>query len=148
MSNSLRPHELQHARPPCPLREEFINMENVRGVKMLESHWLGQASCPFLLPLLVRHPQVKRKSIKVQSVSLVAQMVSECKNLLAVQEAWVQALGWEGHLRSGNPLQYSCLENATDRGAWWVTAQGITKSQTRLSKLSFLSVSFSFKILF
>ena len=28
----------------------------------------------------------------------------------------------------GNPLQYSCLENATDRGAWQATVHGITKS--------------------
>ena len=29
-----------------------------------------------------------------------------------------------------NPLQYSCLENSTDRGAWWATVHGVTKSQT------------------
>ena len=31
---------------------------------------------------------------------------------------------------NGNPLQYSCLENSMDRGAWWPTAHGVTKSQT------------------
>jgi len=30
--------------------------------------------------------------------------------------------------RHGNPLQYSCLENPTDRGAWWATVHGVTKS--------------------
>ena len=30
---------------------------------------------------------------------------------------------------NGNPLQYSCLENPMDRGAWWATAYGGTKSQ-------------------
>ena len=34
---------------------------------------------------------------------------------------------------NGNPLQYSCLENPTDRGAWWATVQEVTKSQTGLS---------------
>ena len=34
---------------------------------------------------------------------------------------------------NGNPLQYSCLENPTDRGAWWATVRGIAKSRTRLS---------------
>ena len=34
---------------------------------------------------------------------------------------------------NGHPLQYSCLENSMDRGAWWATAQGLTESQTRLS---------------
>ena len=31
------------------------------------------------------------------------------------------------------PLQYSFLENSMDRGAWWATVHGVTKSQTRLS---------------
>ena len=33
---------------------------------------------------------------------------------------------------NGNPLQYSCLENPMDRGAWRATARGIAKSQTQL----------------
>ena len=33
---------------------------------------------------------------------------------------------------NGNPLQYSCLENPMDRGAWWAIVPGVTKSQTRL----------------
>ena len=36
----------------------------------------------------------------------------------------------------GNPLQYSRLENRMDRGAWWATVHGVTKSQTRLKGLS------------
>ena len=31
-----------------------------------------------------------------------------------------------------NPLQYSCQENSIDRGAWWATVHGVTKSQTQL----------------
>ena len=34
---------------------------------------------------------------------------------------------------NGTPLQYSCLENSTDRGAWWAPVHGVTKSQTQLS---------------
>ena len=30
----------------------------------------------------------------------------------------------------GNPLQYSCLENPMDRGAWWATVHGVAKNQT------------------
>ena len=33
----------------------------------------------------------------------------------------------------GYPLQYSCLENPMDRGAWWTMAHGVAKSQTQLS---------------
>ena len=36
----------------------------------------------------------------------------------------------------GNPLQYSCLENFTDRGAWWATVHRVAKSWTRLKQLS------------
>ena len=32
----------------------------------------------------------------------------------------------------GNLLQYSCLKNLMDRGAWWTTIHGVAKSQTRL----------------
>ena len=35
--------------------------------------------------------------------------------------------------RNGYPLQNSSLENAMDRGAWWTTIHGVTKSQTQLS---------------
>ena len=34
---------------------------------------------------------------------------------------------------NGNALQYSCLENSMDRGAWWAAVHGVTKNQTRLS---------------
>ena len=34
---------------------------------------------------------------------------------------------------NGNPLQYSSLRNLMDRGAWWSTVFGVTKSQIRLS---------------
>ena len=34
---------------------------------------------------------------------------------------------------NGNPLQYSCLENSMDRGAWWPTDHAVANSQTRLS---------------
>ena len=37
---------------------------------------------------------------------------------------------------NGNPLQYSCLRNPMDRGAWQATVRGVAKSQTRLEQLS------------
>ena len=37
---------------------------------------------------------------------------------------------------NGNPLQYSCLENSMDGGAWQVTVHGVTKSRDRLSDLA------------
>ena len=40
----------------------------------------------------------------------------------------------------GNPLQYSCLENPMNRGAWWATVHGVTQSRTQLKRLSTRSV--------
>ena len=42
-------------------------------------------------------------------------------------------------LGEGNstPLQYSCLENPMDGGAWWAAVHGVTKSRTRLSDFTF-----------
>ena len=41
---------------------------------------------------------------------------------------------------NGNPLQYSCLENLMDRGAWWVTVHRVAKSWTQLSDFTFFHV--------
>ena len=41
---------------------------------------------------------------------------------------------------NGNPLQYSCLENPMDRGAWWATVHGVAKSRTQLSNFTFTLV--------
>ena len=74
--------------------------------------------------------------------SLVAQSV---KNLPAMQ---VRFLGREESTRipglipgsgrspgegNGNPLQYSCLRNPMDRGAWWAIVHGVTKGRTQFS---------------
>ena len=38
---------------------------------------------------------------------------------------------------NGTPLQYSCLENPMDRGAWWAAVHGVAKSRTQLSNFTF-----------
>ena len=38
---------------------------------------------------------------------------------------------------NGNPLQYSCLENPMDGGAWWAAVHGVAKCRTRLSDFTF-----------
>ena len=39
----------------------------------------------------------------------------------------------------GTPLQYSCLENPMDGGAWWAAVHGVARSRTRLSNFPFIS---------
>ena len=41
---------------------------------------------------------------------------------------------------NGNPLYYFCLENLTDRGAWWATGHGVAKSQIQLSNWAHLHI--------
>ena len=54
-------------------------------------------------------------------------------------ETRVRSLGREDSPGEGNgtPLQYSCLENPMDGGAWWATVHGVATSQTRLSDFTF-----------
>ena len=51
------------------------------------------------------------------------------RNLPAMPETWVRSLGQEDQ-GNGNSLQYSCLENSIDRGAWWATIHGVAESDT------------------
>ena len=48
---------------------------------------------------------------------------------------------------NGNPLQYSCLENPVDRGAWWAAVHGVAQSRTRLKRVSSSSSSPAFESL-
>ena len=55
---------------------------------------------------------------------------------LRVGHNWVTSLSLFTFMQgegNGNPLQCSCLENPTDRGAWWTTVPGVAKSWTSLS---------------
>ena len=68
----------------------------------------------------------------VHGASLVAQTV---KNPSAMQETWVQFLAWENPLEKEMATHCSILawRIPMDRGAWWVTVHGVTKSWTRMS---------------
>ena len=57
------------------------------------------------------------------------------KYLPAMRETHVSipGLGRSTGKGNGSPVQYSCLENSIDRGAWWATVHGIAKSWTQLS---------------
>ena len=62
-------------------------------------------------------------------VSLVGQTV---KNLPVMQETWIRSLGWENPLEEGMATHFSILawRIPVDRGPWWATVHGVTKSQT------------------
>ena len=49
----------------------------------------------------------------------------------------ISGLGRSSRGGNGTPLQYSCLENPMDRGAWWAAVHGVAKGRTRLSDFPF-----------
>ena len=65
---------------------------------------------------------------------MVKNLLTNAGGIRAV--SFIPGLGrspWEGH---GDPLQYFCLENPMDRGAWWPKVHRVTKSQMQLKRLS------------
>ena len=61
-------------------------------------------------------------------------MTQMVKNLPAMWETRLQSgMGRYPGEGNSNPLQYSCLEDSMDGGAWWATAHEVVKSWTRLS---------------
>ena len=68
---------------------------------------------------------------------LVAQMVRRLA-YDAGDPGSIPGLGRSPGEGNGNPLQYSCLENPKEGGAWWATVHGVAKSQIRLSDFTFL----------
>ena len=72
---------------------------------------------------------------------MTSQVVSVVKNLPANagdmrDMGLIPGLGRSPGGGHGNPLQYSCLENLMDRGAWWATVHRLAKSQQGLKHLS------------
>ena len=61
---------------------------------------------------------------------------NEILNLIQIKIIWL-FLRYNNGEGNGTPLQYSCLENPMDRGAWWATVHGVARSQTRLSDFTF-----------
>ena len=63
-------------------------------------------------------------------------MAQTVKRLSTMRETWVPSLGQEDPLEKEMAIHssiLSCLENPMDRGVWWATVHGITKSWTWLS---------------
>ena len=60
---------------------------------------------------------------------------SACKAGDATEASSIPGLERSPGGRHGNPLQYSCLENPMDGGAWWATVSEVEKSRRRLKRL-------------
>ena len=76
-------------------------------------------------------------------------MAQRVKNPPAMQETQkIPGSGRSPGGGNGNPLQYSCLENSMDGGAWWAIVHGVPKSRTRLSDSASLSTHYILYSLF
>ena len=60
-----------------------------------------------------------------------------CKNSNHELSIYLVTTIWLSGEGNGNPLQYSCLENPMDGGAWKAAVHGVTKSWTRLGDFTF-----------
>ena len=174
VSDSLRPHESQHARPPCPLPTPGVHPDSC-----LSSQWCHPAisssvipfsSCPQSLPASVfsNESTLRMRWPKYWSFSFSSIPSKEHPGLIFFRMAWLDLLAVQGTLKgllqhhsskasilqhsaffiiqlshpyNGNPLQYSCLENPRDGGAWWAAISGVAQSQTWLKRLSSSSSS-------
>ena len=74
--------------------------------------------------------------------SLVAQTASACN---AEDLGLIPGSGRSPGEGNGNPLQYSCLENSLDGGAWWAAVHGVAKSRSRLSDFTYLWMMLIFR---
>ena len=100
--------------------------------------WIGRPGVLWFMGLQrVGHDWVT----ELRSISWASQVVLVVKNLPAnsgdIRDAGsIPRSGRSPRERHGNPLQYSCLGNPMDRGAWWATVYSAAKSQTRPKWLS------------
>ena len=85
--------------------------------------------------------RLKQHSLHAEKAHSASQVALVIKNLSAnagdIRDLGsIPGLGRSPGEGQHNPLQYPCLENPRDRGAWWATVHGIAKSQTQLKRLS------------
>ena len=84
------------------------------------------------LPMSLQRISASRRNIGASQMVLVV----KCLFVSAGDARDVGSIPGSGRCpgeRNGNQPQHSCLENFMDRGTWWATVHGVTKSQTRLN---------------
>ena len=73
--------------------------------------------------------------LSLNSRSYLSKGDHECNLMVFLK--FYNMVSWKNGEGNGTPLQYSCLENPMDGGAWWVAVHGVMKSRTRLSYFTF-----------
>ena len=114
-------------------RMDWLDLLAVQGtLKSLLQHHNSKASilwCSAFFTVQLSHPYMTTgKTTALTRWTFVGKVMSLLFNMLS------RVITGEGN---GTPLQYSCLENPMDGGAWLATVQGVTKSWIRLSDFTF-----------
>ena len=108
-------------------RARSFQRENILKKKKIQTFHLQTGSLMTVKRHLCATQRIGEQSSPFNLNAILAG--SAVKNPPAMQETWVQSLGWEDSLGegNGNPLQYSCLRNPMERGACWATVHSVTK---------------------
>ena len=99
--------------PACSMDDERAGLEGVTGSK--------------------RATKGEQRMLDALSAQVAQTVESACR---ARDPSLLPGLGRSPGGGHGNPPEYSCLENPTDRGARWATVHGVSQSWTRLKRLS------------
>ena len=103
---------------------------------MFSSLW---GSLPLPLPTPLGHHRELSSALCSSFLSAILHMASQMAPVVknfpakAGDTSLISGLGRSPGVGNGNPLQYSCMGNSLDRGAWWATVYGVTKKQIWLS---------------
>ena len=152
MPDSLLPHRLKLTRLLCPW--DFSR----------QWYWSG---LPFPSPGYLPNPGIEPRSPALQADSLPTELQGKPHFVLILYSSfpggargkeptcqwgdiwdvgWIPGLGRSPGGGHGSPLQYSCLENPIDRGAWRAAVHGVRKSQTQLKQLSMHAILYSLNV--
>ena len=136
---TLQPHELQHTRPACPSPSPGVH-SNSRP----SSWWCHPTISSSVIPFSSCHQSFPASgSFQMSQLFTSGGQSIGASTLAAVFPMNIQGwfpLGFTGG-GHGTPLQYSCLENPRDRGAWWATVHRVMKSRTWLKWVSIMHIS-------
>ena len=105
----------------------------------ISRNWVSTSLLTFMVSLgIVMAPLGVSRSCRVtkgfKNIYLLQVLVAVCRIFISAH--WLSCLTACGE-GNGNPVQYSCLENSMDRGAWWPKVHEVAKSRTQLSDFTF-----------